>query len=68
LIEVILGVYKNNREALERAIELWRKSIALDDSNSSAHAALASAYIWLKEFDKAISEAEKAVSLTPTMR
>ena len=65
LIEVILGVYKNPREALEQAVELGEKAIALDDSSSSAHAALASAYAWLKEYDKAISEAEKAVSLDP---
>jgi adenylate cyclase len=65
LFEVILGVYKNHREVLEQAVELGKKSIALDDSNSYAHAALANAYVWLKEYDKAISEAEKAVSLNP---
>jgi adenylate cyclase len=63
--EVILGVYKNPREALEQAVELGEKAITLDDSNSLAHANLARTYAWLKEHDKAISEAEKAVSLDP---
>jgi adenylate cyclase len=64
--EVVLGVHKNHREALERAVEFGKKAIALDDSSSSAHTNLASAYTWLKEYDKAISEAEKAVSLNPS--
>jgi len=63
--EVILGVYKNPREALERAVEFGEKALALDDSNSLAHANLARTYAYLKEYDKAISEAEKAVSLDP---
>jgi adenylate cyclase len=63
--EVVLGVYKNPREALEQAVELGEKAITLDDSNSLAHANLARTYAWLKEHDKAISEAEKAVSLDP---
>ena len=63
--EVVLGVYKNHREALEQAVEFGKKAIALDDSSSSAHTYLAATYTWLKEYDKAISEAEKAVSLDP---
>jgi adenylate cyclase len=63
--EVVLGVYKNPREALERGVELGKKSITLDDSSPYAHANLARTYSFLKEHDKAISEAEKAVSLAP---
>jgi adenylate cyclase len=65
LMEVVVGVHKNHREALEQAVELGKKAITLDDSNSLAHAALAATYAWLKEHEKAISEAEKAVSLDP---
>jgi adenylate cyclase len=63
--EVILGVYKNPRQALEEAAKLGEKSITLDDSNALAHATLSVTYAWLKEHDKAISEAEKGVSLDP---
>jgi adenylate cyclase len=66
LVEVVLGVYKNPREALEQNVECEKKAIALDDSDSHAHAWLARTYTRLKEYDKAISEAEKAVSLDPS--
>jgi adenylate cyclase len=62
---VILGASESPRESLQRAIELGKKAIALDDSNSSVHANIVFPYIYLREFDKAISEAEKAISLNP---
>ena len=62
---VVIGASESPGESLQRAIELGKKAIALDDSNSSAHANLTFPYIYLREFDKAISEAEKAVSLSP---
>jgi TolB-like protein/class 3 adenylate cyclase/Tfp pilus assembly protein PilF len=63
--EVMVGVYKNPREALEQAVKLGQKAITLDDSNALAHARVGVIYCWLKEHDKAIAEAEKAVSLDP---
>jgi adenylate cyclase len=65
LLQVALGVYKNSQEVLQQAIVLGQKGISLDDSNSLAHATVAATYAWLRENDKAISEAEKAVSLDP---
>jgi adenylate cyclase len=62
---VVLGASESPRESLQRAIELGKKAITLDDSNSSVHANITFPYIYLKEFDKAISEAEKAISLNP---
>jgi adenylate cyclase len=62
---VAIGASESPRESLQRAVELGKKALALDDSNSSVHANLTFPYIWLREFDKAISEAEKAVSLSP---
>jgi adenylate cyclase len=63
--EVVLGTYKNPQEALERAVELGKKAVKLDDSSSHAHASLSFPYTYLREYEKAISEAEKAVSLEP---
>jgi TolB-like protein/Tfp pilus assembly protein PilF len=62
---VVLGASESPRESLQRAFELGKKAIGLDDSNSDAHACLTFPYIYLKEYDKAISEAEKAISLSP---
>jgi len=60
-----IGASEAPRESLLRAVELGKKAIALDDSNSSVHAYLTFPYIYLREYDKAISEAEKAISLSP---
>jgi TolB-like protein/Tfp pilus assembly protein PilF len=62
---VIMGASESPRESLQRALELGKKAIALDDSNSIVHGILVWPYIMLGEFDKAISEGEKAVSLGP---
>jgi adenylate cyclase len=62
---VILGVYKNPREALEQSLEFAKRAVALDPSGSYPHSLLARCYWRLKEHDKAIPEAEKAVSLDP---
>jgi adenylate cyclase len=62
---VILGASDSPRESLLRAVDLGKKAIALDDSNSQVHSLLVFPYMYLKEFDKAIEEAEKAVSLCP---
>lgn len=59
------GASDSPKESLQRAIELGKKAIALDATNASAHANLAFPYIWLKEFDNAILEAEKGISLCP---
>jgi adenylate cyclase len=62
---VIIAASESPRESLQRAVELGKKAIALDESNSSVHACLSFPYMYLREFDKAISEAEKAISLNP---
>jgi adenylate cyclase len=62
---VVLGASDSPRESLRRAVELGKKAVALDESNPYAHANLAFPYMYLREFDNAISEAEKGVSLAP---
>ena len=62
---VVLGGSDSPRESLRRAVELGKKAVALDESNPFAHACLAFPYMYLREFDKAISEAEKGISLAP---
>jgi adenylate cyclase len=62
---VILGASESPRESLLRAVDLGKKAIALDDSNSIVHSFLVFPYMFLREFDKAIEEAEKAISLCP---
>jgi adenylate cyclase len=51
------------RENIEKATELLQKTLALDDNNGLAHGNLSIIYLQKREYDKAIVEGEKAVSL-----
>jgi adenylate cyclase len=62
---VPLGASNSPKESLQRAVELGKKAVALDELSSSAHANLAFPYMYLRQFDKAIEEAEKGVSFGP---
>ena len=64
--EVMVGAYANPQEALERGMKLAQKAVALDDSLAHPHEILSKYYIRLnKDYDKAIAEAERAVTLEP---
>jgi adenylate cyclase len=45
--------------------ELAQKALAIDDSHDGAHSLLAAYYIGTRQYDKALSEAERAVALNP---
>jgi adenylate cyclase len=62
---VSIGASESPRESFKQALELNKKALALDDSNPNIHANLAYTYMFLREFDKGLSEAQKAVSLNP---
>jgi adenylate cyclase len=57
--------WTQSQDPLERALELAKRTIALDDSLSDGHALLAETYLWKRQHDEAIAEAEKAVFLDP---
>jgi adenylate cyclase len=63
--EALLGVYRNHREGLKKALELGKKAVEIDDSSPLSHAELVKPHIFLREHDKALIEAEKAVRLGP---
>jgi adenylate cyclase len=65
VILVAIGASESPGESLRRSLELGKKAVALDESNSTAHANLAFTYIFLRDFGKAMEEAEKGVSLGP---
>jgi len=65
IVEVYVGASKSPRESLDRAEELAKKALALDDSLAYAHTMLSLTYVFKKQFDKAISPAEQAVALSP---
>jgi len=60
-----LGNTKSPQETIEKGIELAQKALAMDDSMADAHAVLAIFYARTRDFDKAIVEAERGVTLNP---
>jgi adenylate cyclase len=65
VLEVFLGVSKSPKESLDRAEELAKKALVLDESLAQAHFQLSLVYLFKKQFDKALEEAEHAVTLAP---
>ena len=60
-----LGWSDDPATSLERAFKLAHKSISLDDSEPTGHAALSDVYLWRKDYDRSIAEIEKAIALNP---
>jgi len=66
-MDIFLQSTKSPRESLRRAFECIRKAIALDDSNPSAHIQLGWLYAMTKQYDKAIAECERAITIAPNL-
>jgi len=52
-------------EALDRALELAKNGVALDDSIPQTHWALGYVYLFRKEYEKAEEAAEQAITIAP---
>src|SRR6266446_1901635 len=50
---------------LERALHAEQQALALDDSLSLTHTVLAEIYVFKGQYDEAVTEAERGVSLNP---
>ena len=63
--DYVLGNTKSPRETIEKGMELTQKALAMDDSIADAHRVLSALYLRKREYDKAITEGERAVALNP---
>jgi len=63
--EAQFGISKSPNESLEKAKELLQKASSIDDSDPDGPGLLAMVYVRQREYDKAISEAQKGVTLDP---
>jgi adenylate cyclase len=63
--EVLLGIYENRREALQRAMAMAEKAVQLDDFEEWVHRLLGFLAMLNKEYEKAFAEARRAVELAP---
>jgi tetratricopeptide (TPR) repeat protein len=64
-LDLLSGPNKPSQESLEKALELVQKALSIDDSFSPAHGLLSVIYSQKREYDKAIAEGERAVTLSP---
>ena len=56
---------KSPQGYIEKAEELLQKTLTMDENNPDAYGNLSQLYIMKKDYDKAIAEAEKSLSLDP---
>src|SRR5713226_345437 len=57
--------WSDDPSALDRAFQLERQAIALDDSQPNAHTLLSGIYVFKKQYDQASAEAERTLALDP---
>jgi TolB-like protein/Flp pilus assembly protein TadD len=55
--------WSQDAQALEQALALAQRAVAVDDSLAQAHVTLGGVYLWKKQYDQAIAEAERALAL-----
>jgi len=65
MLDILLGTTESPERSMTKALELLKKAIALDDSEAAAHGVLGYLYAMMGQYDKAIAEAERSVSLNP---
>jgi adenylate cyclase len=64
MLDYWFGTSKSPQESIEKAIELAQKSLAIDD-RAETHGFLSQLYCLKREWDKAIAEGERGVTLNP---
>jgi adenylate cyclase len=57
--------HSSRDESFKKMVECAQKSVLLDDSDPDVHILFAHTHLWQKEYDKAIEEGEKSLSLGP---
>jgi adenylate cyclase len=63
--DAMWGWSRDPRESGRKAYEIANKAIALDDSLDIPHYILGAIYVYMREYDKAIAEGERAAELNP---
>jgi TolB-like protein len=64
-VSVWLGISPSPSESMKRCIELLEKAVALDDSSGEVHAGLGYWLVLARQYDKAVAEGERGMSLEP---
>jgi len=56
---------KSPQGYIEKAAELLQKSLALDENDAGVHSSLSQLYLTKRDYDKAIAEGERSLTLDP---
>ena len=64
-VSALLGMTDDPRGALAAAAEAGQRSVALDDQDFNGHTVLGLCLVWVRQFDRGISELERGVELNP---
>ena len=65
----LMDQYYGNKpkEAVKKAMHFAHKGLAIDESNADIHAVLGECYLRQRQYEKAISECERAIDLNPNL-
>jgi len=64
-MDVILGSTKSPRDSIQKAVELSKKALSIDNSSGDSHGLLGWIYLFTKQYEKGMRELQKAVELIP---
>ena len=65
LIDIMIGTTESPEQSLLKASELLKKAIVFNISEPDGHSNLGIVYLMMRQYEKALSEVERAVSLNP---
>ena len=65
LIDIMIGTTESPEQSLVKASELLKKAIVFNISEPDGHSNLGIVYLMMRQYEKALSEVERAVSLNP---
>jgi TolB-like protein len=65
--DIMLGTSKSPKQSMGKAIKLVKQAIELDDLNGYSHVVLGFMLVLVRQYDKAVVEAELGVSLDPNV-
>jgi TolB-like protein len=65
--DVMLGISKSPKESMGEAIKLVKRAIELDDQDGYSHVVSGYLLTMVRQYDKAVAEAERGVALDPNV-